>query len=316
MPRDGRALELLVARLEVAASAGGADVRSPDYITGKNSESQREIDVTVRSKVGSTSVLVMLECRDRAGKQDVRWIDEIASKKVDVGADVAVAVAGKGGFTSGAQNAAKRLGVDLRTVDSISVEDVVSWCRMTHLNVEVLEVRAQAFDVTVFADTPRIEVAPVHPLLGTIEVPLDEPIFAAWDARNSPKPKNPELLTGMQLHDLAMDMYRNEREFPRFTRWTQISMNMSTHETPTVAVMTVEGLFPLAKLSAIAEVRITATQVPVTLRAMTDSKGETTHVVEAVADYSGTQCTVSFIRTEDGLAVMLDTGTPVPTPDA
>ena len=97
MPREGRALELLVARLEAAASAGEADVQSPEFFTGRNSESRREVDVTVRSKVGSTSVLVMFECRDRAGTEDVRWIDEIAGKRDDIGADVAVAVTSGGG---------------------------------------------------------------------------------------------------------------------------------------------------------------------------------------------------------------------------
>lgn len=156
------------------------------------------------------------------------------------------------------------MGIDLRTVDAITVEDVVSWCKLSHLNVEVLEVREHAFDVAVFADTPRMEHATVHPLLGTIDVPLDEPVFALWDARNSPEPQNPEWLTGKQLHDLAMDMYLNVEGLPRFTEWTQISVKMSTSETPTVAVRTVEGLFPLARLSAIGEVRVTSTQVPVT----------------------------------------------------
>src|SRR3954451_1062694 len=79
----GRALEELVARLEAAAAGGKAEVRSPEFFTGRRSQIKREVDVTVRSKVGNTSVLVMFECRARAKTNDVRWIDEIAGKRDD-----------------------------------------------------------------------------------------------------------------------------------------------------------------------------------------------------------------------------------------
>lgn len=58
----GRALEELVSRLEAAAAGGRAEVKSPEFFMGKNSQSKREVDVTVRSKVGNTPVLVMFEC--------------------------------------------------------------------------------------------------------------------------------------------------------------------------------------------------------------------------------------------------------------
>ena len=78
-----------------------------------------------------------------------------------------------------------------------------------------------------------------------------------------------------------------------------------------MAIKTTEGLFPLAGLSAIAEVRITESQVPVSLRAITDSRGATTQVVEAVAKHGDQEHTVSFIRSEDGIAVvMVDSSTP------
>ncbi len=152
MPRGGRALELLVARLEAAASAGEAEVRSPEYFTGRNSQSRREVDVTVRSKVGSTTVLVMFECRDRAKSEDASWIDQVAGKRGDIGADVAVAVSARGGFTRGARNAAARHGIYLRTVDSITLEDVVSWCRLNHLAVRKVHVEDHDLELHYFKD--------------------------------------------------------------------------------------------------------------------------------------------------------------------
>lgn len=66
---------------------------------------------------------------------------------------------------------------------------------------------------------------------------------------------------------MGMDMYLNLEGPPRFSEWTCISMTICSQETPTVAVKTTDGPFPLATLTAIAEVRITESQVPVSLRA-------------------------------------------------
>ena len=115
--------------------------------------------MTVRSKVGNTPVLVMFECRDRSKTNDVRWIDEIAGKRDDIGADVAVAVAAGGGFTEGAKTAAAARRIDLRTVEDITVEDVVSWCRLTSLRVELFESRSPRIDAGLFGDTPPIELS-------------------------------------------------------------------------------------------------------------------------------------------------------------
>jgi hypothetical protein len=81
-------------------------------------------------------------------------------------------------------------------------------------------------------------------------------------------------------------------------------MVLSTVEKPTVAIRTSEGPFPLMSFRAIAEVRVTESEAPITLRLMTNSDGETTQVVEAVADLNGTDYTVSFIKTPDGVSIL------------
>ena len=106
MPRAGRSLELLVQALEQLLAGAPVEIRSPDFIMGRNSGTSREVDVSLRSQVGSVSVLVIIECRDRAKPQDVTWIEQLASKREDVGADKAVAVSA-GGFSAGARNLAR-----------------------------------------------------------------------------------------------------------------------------------------------------------------------------------------------------------------
>lgn len=301
----GRALEELVSRLEAAAAGGKAEVRSREFFTGRNSQTKREVDVTVRSKVGNTPVLVMFECRDRAKTNDVRWMDEIAGKRDDIGADVAVAVAAGGGFSEGARTAAAAQRIELRTVEEITVEDVVSWCRLTSLRVELFEWREPRIDAGLFGDTPPIEMStPSTTAPGAIDIPLDQPIFTLWDARNVPPPDDPEWVTGIDIHALGMEAYREVQGLPRFSDWTEVAMVMSAEETPTVAIKTSEGPFPLARFKAIAEVRVTESEVPISLRSMTNSDGETTQVVEAVADLNGTDYTVSFIKTPDGVSIL------------
>lgn len=301
----GRALEELVARLEAVATGGQAEVRSPEFFIGRHSQSKREIDVTVRSKVGNTPVLVMFECRDRASTNDVRWMDEIAGKRDDIGADVAVAVAAGGGFSEGAKTAAESRRIDLRTVEEITVEDVVSWCRLTSLRVELFESRSPRIEASLFGDTPPIELsAPSTETPGAVDLPLDQPIFTLWDARNMPAPEDPHWVPAYKIHQLGMQAYREVEGHPRFREWTGVAMTMSTAEVPTVAVKTSEGPFPLMSFKAIAEVRVTESDVPITLRAVTNSDGETTQVVEAVAELGDTKYTVSFIKTPDGISIL------------
>jgi hypothetical protein len=301
----GRALEELVARLEAAAAGGQAEVRSPEFFRGRRSQNKREVDVTVRSKVGNTPVLVMFECRDRAKTNDVRWIDEIAGKRDDIGADVAVAVAAGGGFSQGAKTAAAAHRIDLRTVEDITVEDVVSWCRLRSLRVELFESRSPDIEAWIFGDTPPIELStPKADKPGAVEIPLDQPIFTLWDARNAPVPEAPEWVPAYQIHDLGMEAYLRLEGLPRFNEWTRIAMVMSTEELPMVAIKTSEGPFPIRSFKALAEVRVTERDVPITLRAMTNSDGETTQVVEAVAEFGDVKTTVSFIKTPDGVSIV------------
>ena len=75
MVRKGRTLEILVAQLEDHLGPLGIQVESPDFIRDKDTSQLREVDISLRSKIGSSSILVILECRDRKGEEDVTWIE-------------------------------------------------------------------------------------------------------------------------------------------------------------------------------------------------------------------------------------------------
>lgn len=116
------------------------EIRSPDYIKGRRSGQRREVDVSLRSRVGSVDVLVIIECRDRSKAQGVTWIEQLASKRGDVGADKAVAVSAAG-FTPGAQNLARSKQVELRSFEELSADVVFDW-----LHAEVADHRSRHVD--------------------------------------------------------------------------------------------------------------------------------------------------------------------------
>jgi len=126
MPRAGRELELLVQRLESFLAESPVEIKSPDNIRGKLTGSNREVDISLRAKVGSVDVLVIIECRDRDGTEDSPWIGELAVKAEDVGAHRAVAVSSSG-FSEGARNLARIKEIELRTYNEIDLTTANGW---------------------------------------------------------------------------------------------------------------------------------------------------------------------------------------------
>jgi len=136
MTRAGRDLERLVATIEELLGSADVEIKSPDYVIGVNSGARREIDVSLRTRVGSVEILVILEVRDRKDIEDVTWIEQLATKRDDVRASKVVAIS-SAGFSKGARELAERLGVELRSVDSLTGESIANWFRRFNFEVTV-----------------------------------------------------------------------------------------------------------------------------------------------------------------------------------
>jgi hypothetical protein len=163
MVRKGRDLELLVANLEKHLSGTLIQVTSPDYIVGRMSGSRREVDVALRAEIGSSNVLVIVECRDRDATEDVTWVEQLASKREDVGADKAVAVSATG-FTKGARNAAATFGIPLRTLQQVSLSEVLLWFPFTEISLDKLCWELHHIDISVDQDALKS----LSPLLSSV----------------------------------------------------------------------------------------------------------------------------------------------------
>lgn len=127
-----REFEKLVARIEETLAPRGAIVKSPDHIRSHVTGGRREVDASIRFRIGTVDVLITVECRKRRPKQDVTWIEQLNSKKMAIGAARTIAVSPLG-FSEGAARAAEAYGLDLRRLAEVSPEDIRSWVLPTSL---------------------------------------------------------------------------------------------------------------------------------------------------------------------------------------
>lgn len=125
-PAEWRDFELLVSRIEQVLVGNAIFVKSPDRIPSLITRRKREVDASIRTKVGSASILVTVECRKRGAVQDVTWIEQLACKRQAIGAARTIAVASSS-FSSEAIRAAAHYGIDLRVLSQITDAEFHQW---------------------------------------------------------------------------------------------------------------------------------------------------------------------------------------------
>ena len=121
-----REFEMLVARIEQVLAGDTIKVKSPDRIRCRTTGRLREVDASIRTKVGSSEVLVTVECRKRRATQNVTWIEQLATKKEAIGASRTIAVAFKS-FSEEAMVIAESHGIDLRVLSDITDAEMQAW---------------------------------------------------------------------------------------------------------------------------------------------------------------------------------------------
>jgi hypothetical protein len=102
--RPGAAFERLGAAVQAKLDPG-ATVRWNEKIVG------RQIDATVRGRLGSAVVLVIIECRDYSDALGIDHVDALDSVRREVGANKAILVT-RTGFTRPALEKAAAVGID------------------------------------------------------------------------------------------------------------------------------------------------------------------------------------------------------------
>jgi hypothetical protein len=106
-----RRYEQLVAEVQ-AHLAPSAKVEHNVRLVGRSSGTVRQIDVVMRAQVGQFDVLLVLDCKDYGHPVDINDVEAFMGLAQDVGANKSGMVAARG-FTAGAVNRAKQVGMDL-----------------------------------------------------------------------------------------------------------------------------------------------------------------------------------------------------------
>lgn len=92
--------------------APSANVTHNDKVMGKDSEIERQIDVTIRDTIEGENILIAVQAKDYQTPVDINTVGEFASVLRDIRASKGILVC-NAGFTRGAMNLARSWGIDL-----------------------------------------------------------------------------------------------------------------------------------------------------------------------------------------------------------
>jgi hypothetical protein len=123
MTKAFEAFEQQIQQIYELLLGSGADVTWDDRIPDPDNPTQaRQIDVTIRRN----GKLTLVECRQHQRPQDVQWIEELFGRRTSLAADAIIGVSSSG-FTAGALEKARRLGVFLRDLQRLTDAEVEGW---------------------------------------------------------------------------------------------------------------------------------------------------------------------------------------------
>lgn len=136
-----RQFEVLISQIEKAFGPLGAAVKSPDKIPELASGNLREVDASIRYKVGTVPLLITVECRKRGRKDDVTWIEQLATKKDSIGASRTIAVSASG-FSRAAIDTARLHGIEIRRLGVVGLDEALNL-----MGLESLEHHRREFSI-------------------------------------------------------------------------------------------------------------------------------------------------------------------------
>ena len=124
----GEDLEQFVATLERSLLPPTFTVETRQRQFDEEGAQLAEFDIVISGRLGSASVLWLIECRDRPSgtSEPGAWIEQLDGRRRRFNFDKVAAVSTTG-FSSSAVDYARNVGIDLRTVRWLKAEDFVDW---------------------------------------------------------------------------------------------------------------------------------------------------------------------------------------------
>lgn len=132
-PRTWPGFERLVAALHAKVDPAAA-VRWNEAVLGK-SGTRRQLDVTVRGRIGTTDLFVVVECKDYSRPVGIELVEAFVAKLEDVAANKGVMVA-RTGFTRDALARAERAGISPAVLRPARDEDWDRYLRSLLIKIQ------------------------------------------------------------------------------------------------------------------------------------------------------------------------------------
>jgi Restriction endonuclease len=129
--------EKIAARIEGLLAPMGAVIKSPDWLADINTGQKRQVDVSIRYKIGTATILIFVECRLRGKKDDQTWIEQLPTKRENLGADKVIIVSSKR-LTEPALELARRKSIEVRLLSELSNDIVKTWLQSVAIRVSRL----------------------------------------------------------------------------------------------------------------------------------------------------------------------------------
>jgi len=264
--------EKLVTRVESALCPLGASVKHDDHVKDLRTGQTRQVDASIRYKLGSTPILITIECRERGSAEDVTWIEQLISKAQSIGAQKTIAVSSVG-FSTPAQTLAAGSNVELRIVSNVTDSDIFGWLSFTHMDAVEYN-----YDVSQMRPDLKPDGQEGCPAM----LPEDE---KRWneDRVDAPilfyKPTNRWTGPGHVLRQLSNKGTLYEG-IPRDGEWHIRRMSIPA-EADSLFINTTEGLKELVAVHLEIALRITHTRVPIEAYAYKSPSGGIVEAVES-----------------------------------
>ncbi len=135
--------------------APGATVEQNIRVLGRRSGVSRDIDISVKTRVGQYDVFIAMDCKDYKRSVNVKDVEEFIGLLKDVAANKG-AIVSPSGFTEAAKNRAVDAGVDLYRLLDAEAHD---WQTYVTIPVLVEDRSISAFSLT-FSGTGPIMIEP------------------------------------------------------------------------------------------------------------------------------------------------------------
>lgn len=116
--KKGKQYELLIESL-FKQLAPNAEVTQNDFIHGRNSNTKRQIDVSIRFQNLGISYLTIVQAKDYTRPADIKVVDEFKSVIDDTVANKGILICSKG-FTKKAKEYGKKVGIELLSIHEAS----------------------------------------------------------------------------------------------------------------------------------------------------------------------------------------------------